>query len=662
MMTAKKIALLLGIAMIVPCTLLLAQKPVAELYRKINAETGDSMKLKRLVNYTFTMFQENKIPQAIDSLHKFETLVDYNRHPFLYPALNFCIGASFFQLKIIDSAFVRLKRAHQNRQMFSVKSSIGLLLYSGITGELGGCYEMTGKNDSAAMCYFQSLSQAAESGNTELVSEAYSCISNLFMETGEKEKALENIIRAKNYEQATYKKGEYLNDQVASEIFCDLSICCSELHQFENARLFADSCRYFAGLADDTLLPRANYLDAYGCYYLQKNNVDSAITCFKEHLRIVQKLQEPSNVAYSHRQLGLLYLKKKNYTAAKQHFESSIALSEKYTFRNIDVHKNYAEVLAGLNDYKKAYGEISLYQQLQDSFASCRYNYSLQELTANFKFKEQQDSILALKKKNELIVTHSKSLYTILGILLLASLTISYLLYVRYKNKKAIMQQAQEIQSKQIQQLEQEKELLVTQGMLEAQEIERNRIGQDLHDGICGELSSVKMQFSMLENKFQDFVQERSLFVNTLRQLDNSINEIRNISHNLMPESVVRFGLTNAIKSYCSNISSTDKLVVNYTDNGFNLSSLSSQKQVTVYRIMQELIQNVIKHAKASKCFVQLSENDQYVSLTVEDNGKGFAGEAGHRSIRNRIQYVKGMFEVNSTPGKGTFAMIQIPV
>jgi two-component system, NarL family, sensor kinase len=663
MKPVKKILLLaVAITMNGLCIPALAQKPVAELYSKINVETNDSMKLKRLVNYTYTMFQENKIPQAIDSLHKLEPLLNFKQHPILIPSVNFCIGACFFQLKIIDSAFVRLKYAYKYKQFFSVKSSVGLLLYSGITGELGNCYEMIGKNDSASIYYFQALDEAVKSGNTVIIAQAYKSISDLFMESGEKEKALENIIRAKNYQQSNYKKGKYLHDQVASEVFSDLSICYSDMDLLDEAKLYADSSRYFAGLADDTLLARSDYIGAYGRYYLQKNNIDTAIAYFTEHLRIVKKLQEPFIIAYSHRQLGILYAKKKNYEAARLHLEASIALSQKHTFKNIYVHKTYADVLLGLHQYKKAFQEISLYQQLQDSFSSTRYNYSLEKLTADYQFKEQQDSIITLKKINGLIVNRSKGRYAILGILLLASIIISYLLYVRYKNKKAILEQAQQIQSKQIHQLEQDKELLVTQGMLEAQELERNRIGQDLHDGICGELSSVKMQFSMLESKFQAFVQERTLFIDTLRQLDNSINEIRNISHNLMPENVIRFGLSNAIKSYCSNISSIDKLTVNYNDNGFKLPSLSAQKQVMVYRIMQELMQNVIKHAQASKCFVQLSDNNQYISLTVEDNGKGFERKTGHRSIRNRVEYVKGIFEINSTLGKGTFAMIQIPV
>ena len=196
---------------------------------------------------------------------------------------------------------------------------------------------------------------------------------------------------------------------------------------------------------------------------------------------------------------------------------------------------------------------------------------------------------------------------------------------------------------------------------MQGEELERKRLARDLHDGLGSMLSGIKLYYSGTENTNEIEFQE----VN--KQLDNSIAELRQIAQNLMPESLLKLGLIAALKDLCDRFSS-DKTSIEFQDFGIQ-NNISESKQITIYRIIQELINNALKYAKASEILVNCSQNENIFLITVEDNGQGFDSEKanlfngmGLKNIKNRVDFLKGELEIESKPETGTVFNIELNV
>ncbi len=156
--------------------------------------------------------------------------------------------------------------------------------------------------------------------------------------------------------------------------------------------------------------------------------------------------------------------------------------------------------------------------------------------------------------------------------------------------------------------------------MLEGQEQERGRLARDLHDGLGGLLSGTKLQLSILDTHRSENIEEG--ISKSISQIDGAVEELRRVAHNLMPDLLMKYGLVAAIEEFALRMSNSALSIhtefINYSN------SISEEKQLLIYRVIQELVNNAIKHAKASEIIIQISEEENILNLTVEDDGKGF--------------------------------------
>ena len=159
-----------------------------------------------------------------------------------------------------------------------------------------------------------------------------------------------------------------------------------------------------------------------------------------------------------------------------------------------------------------------------------------------------------------------------------------------------------------------------------------------------------------------------TVFERSLDMLDTSIKELRRVAHNMMPEMLTKFGLDEALKEYFNSLNTANLLAVNYQSVGMS-NRLDSNTEIIIYRIIQELMNNILKHAAASQVFVQLIKDNNRLNIVVEDNGKGFDTAilennkgAGWANIRSRVEYLKGQLDIHSEAGKGTLVNIEFNV
>src|SRR5690606_9207270 len=255
-----------------------------------------------------------------------------------------------------------------------------------------------------------------------------------------------------------------------------------------------------------------------------------------------------------------------------------------------------------------------------------------------------------------------------LGAALVLAVCVAYFWRKIGKKNKKLLAQKDLLHEEELRTIRQRERLNQYAAMLQGQEAERSRMAKDLHDGLGGLLAGVKLKLSSIVSRTNrgDSGDERAIH-DVVQQLDYSVDELRRIAHDMMPESLRFGGLVPALSDVCRYMGTPSVQVV-FQNLGVK-DNYPHQLRVTVYRLVQELLANAIKHANATKIILQCSELDNWLFVTVEDNGKGMKSNKidggkglGLVNIQNRISLLNGQFETISQPGEGTTINIQIPL
>jgi signal transduction histidine kinase len=213
-------------------------------------------------------------------------------------------------------------------------------------------------------------------------------------------------------------------------------------------------------------------------------------------------------------------------------------------------------------------------------------------------------------------------------------------------------------------QLEQEKQLIATQSVLDGELQERSRLAQDLHDGLGSMLTGLKLNLELLKGKTSTVLDDVQHFDNVMHILDNSMVEMRRLAHHLMPDALHRFGLKAALSDFLREIPN-----IEFAWFGSDERINNQKREVMIFRIIQELVNNALKHSGASKIGVNVMRESDYIAFTVFDNGCGFDPSAtsaakgmGLSGIRQRVASCDGRLEVSSTQGQGTEINVELKI
>ena len=234
----------------------------------------------------------------------------------------------------------------------------------------------------------------------------------------------------------------------------------------------------------------------------------------------------------------------------------------------------------------------------------------------------------------------------------------------KVRNTELLTLKTEEVNKQKTLELLRSFEIKTIKANIEGQEKEKQRIAKELHDGVAGSLAAIKMRFQSMENLLDENPPLRKL----MQSVDEVYKEVRTISHHLTPPGMLEYSFVGFIKKYLNEISESAQFDVEYIFEGEReLNLLSDDVKVEIYRILQELISNVIKHAKADFVEVQIIKSDEEVGLIVEDRGKGFDSASksaglGLLSIKSRVDALGGELYIDSVPRRGTLVNVSIPL
>jgi two-component system, NarL family, sensor kinase len=398
--------------------------------------------------------------------------------------------------------------------------------------------------------------------------------------------------------------------------------------------------------------------------YIALGNLDSAVYYYDYSYSIlpsVKELDAYSDLAYTK---GKLLFLKNDFNGAIKAFNESLDFALKMKYMEY-VYENYFSLYQcyqKLGNYKDAMMYFTKFTYTKDSVLNIGRIIEGTELRNMYEtqIKEYQIANLTTANKQKSML-NKVFIGSSIGLCLLG-----FLGYRNFKNKQKVSAQQQEIQEQKITELEKDKQLSAIDAMLKGQEEERSRIAKDLHDGLGGMLSGTKLSFINMKDNLVLTPENAVQFDKSLSMLDNTIADLRKVAHNLMPEALVKFGLDEALRDFCHSIQSSSSLKVVYQQVGEN-RKLSNTTEVFTYRIIQELVNNAVKHAGAKQIIVQLNINSHKLSITVEDDGKGFdinsianSKGAGMDNIKYRVQYFNGTLDIVTAPDKGTSVNIDL--
>lgn len=393
-------------------------------------------------------------------------------------------------------------------------------------------------------------------------------------------------------------------------------------------------------------------------YHLKKaaeaTNNTAKIYQFEQAEIVAQFEANMEKLAFIYFNLGQLYFLNYNTEKSIYFYKQSISICEKEGFTQLlnDAYKALSLIYKEKKISTKP-NESFVYQLKADSLRSDSLNKRIGLLEVQYKNEKDQRSLkeleLKIQKRNYFVIV------------LFIVLIIGVVLYFMQQHKKKIQHKA-EMQGTIIQQQE-----LASRSIIEAEENERKRIAQDLHDGIGQMMSAVKMNVSSITSKFEFNKQaDVELVDKTLALIDESCKEIRQVSHNMMPNALLKKGLSSAIKDFIDKIDHPQLLVKLHTE-GLN-QRIDQNVETVLYRVIQEVVTNVIKHSNANRLDISMYKDDDGITCSIEDNGNGFDLSKiemhegiGLKNIKSRIEYLKGNVEFDSSIGNGTVVTIQVP-
>ena len=334
------------------------------------------------------------------------------------------------------------------------------------------------------------------------------------------------------------------------------------------------------------------------------------------------------------------------------------------SFGRLNAYSNRAKWYLLNNDYANAYKFLAMKMLLSDSISSDEMKKKIALAETRYKVAGKDREIQSLQDEKQIQKLRLRQ-KDILNYILVGSgvalLIIAFLSYRNYRHK-------QKLQLQRINELETEKQLTATEAILKGEENERGRLAQDLHDGLGGMLSGIKYALNNMKENLIMTPANAQAFEHSVIMLDNSISEMRRVAHNLMPETLLKFGLDTAMLDFCSEMQLNTKVQVHYQSIGLKDKPIDQSLSVTVYRVTQELLANIVKHSGATRAMVQLGTGEHQLTITVEDNGKGLAEDAiktaqgiGWKNISSRVHYHKGSINIQSQPDKGTSVLIEFP-
>jgi signal transduction histidine kinase/Flp pilus assembly protein TadD len=526
---------------------------------------------------------------------------------------------------------LELGRREKNEQIIS-RASINL----------ANIYLSQGKYNSAVDRYLEALKINERGSDTSLLHVNYLCLGITYYYLKDYGKSLgyyEKCLAINRLKNETPKMAYSYN--AMGIIYKEMGDLNTALDYQEKAFTIAETSK------DSSLL--SHTLGNLGELYGLKGEKEKALTYLKKGLAMQKHFSDDKGIGETLNLLGNVCLKFNDNTNAIAYYQEALQIAEKVGLNDVkkDAYKGLSDAYTALSDFKDALKYQKLYSTVKDTLFNSTNSMQISDMQTRYETeKKEQENTLLLSENNlkTLEIDKQKNQRNLLFILITVLVIIAGLVYnrIQLKNRNKILV---------------EKELR-NQAVFHAQEKEKMNLSRELHDGLGPLLSLLKMNISALKNPSDEKI------ILEMKELANeSIREVRSISHALAPSQLQKQGLKAALTDFIAQVEAGGQLK---TELHMDFSSpLKPETEIHIYRIVQEAVNNSLRHSEASLLKVSLQQKGDELFVSVEDNGKGFTQKQGGNGLNNiltRSDFLKAKTVINSSPGKGTQLLISLPL
>lgn len=515
----------------------------------------------------------------------------------------------------------------------------------------GSSYRLKGDYENAVKYYEEGKRLFERFDNTVMEAQANDILQNLYTGMKQFRKGVAHGLKA-------IKGLENSGDLVMlGTAYNNLGLNYAFLGMLDSATYYYNEALLIAVGIGDQNMETAQYLNMSDIL-VKEGKYNRAQSYLQRALPLARKLHLYEAEAIALKGLAYCYKDTREYYLSKTYADSALEIARRFNFREerLAIYSHLSNIFFGMQNMKQGDQYAAMARALSDSILNDQIYKTTLELEKKYETQKKNNQIIL---QQNLIQRKETVNYFLIGGILSVTL-IAALLYRVYH-------QRQKLQQQRINELETEKQLAATEAVLKGEEQERTRMAKDLHDGLGGMLSGIKHSLNTMKGNLVMTSENAVAFERSIDMLDSSIREMRRVAHNMMPETLVKFGLDTALRDYCHDINLSGSIQLSYQSIGMKDAVIEQTTSITLYRIIQELVGNIIKHASARTAIVQVTKTERSFSITVEDDGKGFdvsllkhARGIGWSNIQNRVDFLKGKLDINSQSGKGTSVLIEV--
>jgi len=529
--------------------------------------------------------------------------------------------------------------------------ALGRLLWVGHNERnIGSHYAQLGQYPVAMRYLLRSLERRTAAADSGGMADSYSSIGQVYVN-------LHNYPAAQAaYEQALRRWQRLGVPLQVVNALNHLAIIHRDKKRFDRAQQYLD--QGFA-LARTDSTATFNLLLTQGVLRQHQGRWAESLPLLRRAERLAQQnpMLAPSTKADLLSLLGESLVHTRQVQQAAPYMEQALALSRSSQSRQeeVDALAGLASVAAARQDYATAFSHQRAQGLLADSLRAVAVARQVSELQVRYETAKKESQL-----REQQLVIRRRTTQLVAGVVIAGLLAgLAYLLYLRHRLRLRLEH-------------EQERQQLTHQrvaAVLEAEENERRRIGADLHDSIGQLLAAAQLNLRALNQELSAAPPaQHELLANVTGVVDESVREVRGISHNLMPNALLKRGLGAAVRDFLDKLPDHDGLRAEVEVFGLD-ARLDPTVESVLFRVVQELVQNIIKHAQATEITLQLVQSDTELTVVVEDNGVGFDPRAmdeqagiGMRNVHSRMAYLGGQAYFDSAPGRGTTVSLDVPL
>jgi len=609
--------------------------------------------------------------------------------------INHTLDRAFYLLDYnVDSASLLANRAYADSKKIQYADGIGSSLMC-----IANVWQVKGSNDSSLAYYRKALAERISEKNNLEIGSAYSGLGIVFQNMMRYDSAIVYQVKAvhifeKQHDSTSLANGylwigilygrmneydeslQFLNKAIP--LFTDLknTISLAQAYNqmgilFKNQYSYKKALTYFfkAKALCESVHDISTLEDVYENIGKTKSALHDTVGYLinlRKEASIQKRMKMQNNLANTYMTIGEFYLSGKHADSAVSNLLNGLKISEANndTALIVEAYSGLSEGYEMKHDYTNAFQYEKKYDALKQIAANSDRVNTIAKIQTQYKTEEKEKENELLGKENKIEETQ-RNAFIIVSVLLILILGCGFYLF---RQKERLVYKNELIAVQRINSLLKEQEVKTFSALIEGEEKERQRIAADLHDRLGSMLATVKMHFNGLEDKMNGSPDENKIpYTRANSLLDEACNEVRVISHNLSSGTVMSFGLIPALQELCERVESSGEIGCKLLSYG-EFGRMEPSAEINIYRIVQELFSNSLRHAQAKNITVQINQFEETLNLTVEDDGNGFnmyekkKSGIGFQNIEARAEKLHAKFTIDSSPGKGTIAILDVPV